>query len=687
MADLKSCMPLGNDLREAYSEYLHAHGFNPIIIDKKEPKDTKSVDTTIQRNAVDAARNAYTTGDTRINMNIFPRLGKTLITFRLATDIWNSGGRLVIFAVPSLALIKQVRKEYQKYARGAGQPQHLVINVSSYRSKNKEDDITTLNKAVVRKLEADFDRFKDEKRILCLVTYHSSALLAKYIKDNGVTVDLFIADEAHKLVGSKKGKRKALMDAAIRPQIKKYLFVTGTPKVVRIKPNAENLVLSMDNVNEFGECIARASFRDGLAAPLYERRVCAYDIAVFMVNSSELENLKNNITIAKYPNITHNNLMAIIALEKIIREDVNNKRRRIVTYSSNIKNAKQFQALVQERFKGEAVRCDVVTCNTNSDKRKDIFKQFKESDIDGRHIICNVDVLSEGITLKTADTIVFCDPIKSLSKTVQASARALGAYGDKRAMIVVPCFVNDDEPFTALSKKHRQTLDTLYKIGITDDSIISYVDMRLQEGIDLHPGGDMTSVSPPSVMVMGASTEIEIEEVYKAIRIGYVEYNGVSHKWQQEFDEAKQYFDTHLPPYTYDCNIDRCKEMHKWINRQYKNTLQDVQLDKLQTLTVWNYIKENGLLVTTNTWGIAWVIYDTLMSSKKKCFKSGDIKKNHKNSRIVVHGKEPHQTISACITENLAKKKGLIVAIKEGVYKLAGDRTLDQFKNELINGI
>ena len=137
--------------------------------------------------------------------------GKSLIAYWIAREL---KAQTVILAVPSLALVKQSLKDWtSEYLAEGIMPKWVAVCSDDDVGKLKEADstvatvyeagipVTTDPKEITGFIEEKFDGPK-----IIFTTYQSSPVLADACREAGLSVDLLIADEAHKTVGRKDKK-------------------------------------------------------------------------------------------------------------------------------------------------------------------------------------------------------------------------------------------------------------------------------------------------------------------------------------------------------------------------------------------------------------------------------------------------------------------------------------------------
>ena len=226
--------------------------------------------------------------------------GKTLTAQRIAEAVAGTRGSLVLYCVPSIALLGQTYQSWAENAIGAEHDESrpapiFAIGVCSdneamKKSKNKGEGVdaveessidsvlpATTNTSTVRdRLIAARGMYHNGMTVV-FTTYQSLQVVsdaqAEVLRATGGefgTFDMIICDEAHRTTGAaKEGLESSFMKVHDEQFIhaKKRLYMTATPRIytVNAKSDAKKLtsdavVCSMDDEKTYGAEIARISF-------------------------------------------------------------------------------------------------------------------------------------------------------------------------------------------------------------------------------------------------------------------------------------------------------------------------------------------------------------------------------------------------------------------------------------------
>lgn len=208
-------------------------------------------------------------------------------------------------------------------------------------------------------------------------------------KDKLVNVDFIIYDEAHHTHSKKFGKSLSLSS-------NKKLFLTATPKID-------------DEVDITIPIIDKESFRDSINKGI----ICDYKITSFK-NLGLLETVKKLINV-------YNRKKILIFNGK--RSGDSERKSKIFSEILNKNNIKSYE----------------MHGGLSRNKKDKIMEEFNS---EGIRVICNVNMIAEGVSIPCIDCVIFAKSRSSSIGVVQNIGRALRKHiGKKFAMIVLPPFL------------------------------------------------------------------------------------------------------------------------------------------------------------------------------------------------------------------------------------------------------
>lgn len=241
--------------------------------------------------------------------------GKTFTSLRISEGI-ATDSRLVLFLVPSIALLSQTLKEWSAQAKEPLYP--ICICSDSGATKNKKDgaeftelalpastDVNVIHKRFVdyRKKQKD-----DNGLIVVFSTYQSIDVISNVQKEinakenDSFIFDLIVCDEAHRTTGVtlKDKEESAFVKVHSNDNVKakKRIYMTATPRLYsgesQKKAQENDAVLcSMDDPLIYGEEIYRIGFGEAVEKQL----LTDYKVIVLTLDENSVDqNIQNLIT-------------------------------------------------------------------------------------------------------------------------------------------------------------------------------------------------------------------------------------------------------------------------------------------------------------------------------------------------------------------------------------------------------
>jgi len=375
--------------------------------------------------------------------------GKSLIAYWATRELQAES---VIVAVPSLALVKQSLEDWtSEYLADGIQPDWIAVCSDDSVGTMKESDSTvaTVYEAGIPTTTdpveiANFIIKKTKKPKVIFTTYQSSPKLAAACKEADLTIDLLIADEAHKTVG-RKDKKFATLLSDENIKIQQRLFMTATERVYR---QGTDHVASMDDISVYGEIFHQMSFKKAIEDGI----ICDYKILTVSVAEQEVSNLMSEqaeimaqLGNQKVETDAHS-LAAGIAIEKIFQK---HNIKHALSFHRSIKRSENFTKQ-QEAFSGKfgnkfQIKNRNISSRLTAGQRSQVLDDFSK---DKFSLITNARCLTEGVDIPSIDCVTFVDPKQSTVDIVQAAGRAMRQSketGKTHGYIVLPIIVPDGQ--------------------------------------------------------------------------------------------------------------------------------------------------------------------------------------------------------------------------------------------------
>jgi superfamily II DNA or RNA helicase len=406
---------------------------------------------------------------------VFPcGAGKSLTGYWITREL---KPKSIIVAVPSLSLVKQTLEVYLRESVANNEKVSWLCVCSDEGIGTNDDIAIHTNEIGVpcvtdKNFIANWIKGNSKNKTIIFTTYQSGKTIAEACKIAKHEFDLGIMDEAHKTVGDKdKLFSHLLFDKNI--QIKKRIFMTATE---RRYAGSSDLVLSMDDVNVYGDTFTQMSFKEAIEIGI----LSDYRIITLFISNDEVKSLIEKNAFVKptgkeWDKETEaRTLASLIALRKAMTEY---PIHHAVTFHSSIKKAEAFeqsQSVFSSAYpQFTKVKSFHVSGAMPTTKRGKIVDEFAQSD---KGIITNAKCLTEGVDVPNIDCVLFADPRKSTVDIVQAVGRALRKKeGKEFGYVILPVFTesnNTDEIID--SDEFKEILSTIRALASNDERIIEY---------------------------------------------------------------------------------------------------------------------------------------------------------------------------------------------------------------------
>ena len=375
--------------------------------------------------------------------------GKTLVSMWIREQL---GARHTLVLVPSLALLRQIKKEWSE---NINRYVPYLCVCSEKDIDTEEDSLVTYiyevsgsGRVCTNSKEISIFLSNHEETII-YSTYQSFKIICDSVKNSNFVFDLAICDEAHKTSGSKLSNF-GLIHLDTNILVKKRLYMTATPRVLsdglksELNEGVLNCIYDMSNQFVFGPIFHRMSFKRAID----ENILVDYRIVAIGINDEEIQKV---IKQRKYTsdNETIDEVANNYALERFMQT---HDATHAITFHSSVKKAKEFQA------RHRRIYPETATYHVNGElptnERNVFLKEFENST---KSIMTNARCLTEGVDVPAIDVVYFCDPKNSKIDIVQATGRALRKSKHKNKQlgyVLVPIFHNKKESLNDELKTH-----------------------------------------------------------------------------------------------------------------------------------------------------------------------------------------------------------------------------------------
>lgn len=504
-----------------------------------------------QQDALQAVRDGLAEAD-RGKLIMACGTGKTFTGLKIAEDMAGSG-KMVLFLVPSLALMSQTIREWTIDTATPLRAFAVCSDVQVGKRRKSTSDVAeiethdldypaTTNAA---KLADKVAHAAPDRMTVVFSTYQSIQVISDAQHKHGLPeFDLIICDEAHRTTGATLDGEDESNFVKIHSQDfiagKKRLYMTATPRVfgdaVKSKASEASAVLcSMDDESLYGKTL----FARGFGWAVENQLLTDYKVLVLAVDeqmvsggvqnrladgSSELKLDDATKIIGCYKALTKHGLK-----DELLTDPQPMKR--ALAFCKDIATSKlvqnEFAAVIHEYLasdegkeaEGDAtpLECQLehVDGTFNAKARNRLLDWLKEEHGDHAcRILTNARCLSEGVDVPALDAILFMHPRKSQIDVVQSVGRVMRrAPGKNMGYVILPIGVPAGmTPEEALNDNERyrvvwQILNALRSHDERFDAMINKADL----GVDISDHIEVIAVSnklPTKKTSDGAKTNI-----------------------------------------------------------------------------------------------------------------------------------------------------------------------------------
>ncbi|WP_299790829.1 type ISP restriction/modification enzyme [uncultured Marivita sp.] len=541
-----------------------------------------------QEEALAAVREGFLEAD-RGKLIMACGTGKTFTSLKI-TEALAGKGKLVLYLVPSLALMAQTVREW---TADTETPLHSFAVCSDTqvgkRRQNNDDvaEIDVLDLAFpattdAAKLAEKASTPLKEKMNVIFATYQSIQVIADAQKEHGLPAfDLIICDEAHRTTGATLAGEdesnfvKVHSNDVIRG--KKRLYMTATPRIFgdNVKSKAEEVdavLASMDDESLFGKTL----FYRGFSWAVQNNLLTDYKVIVLamdegLVSSSVQKRLGDGASelvlddatkiVGCYKALTKTDMKVDVAADP-------HPMRRALAFCRDIRSSKlirdEFSAVVDEflgvdsLFEDEddnaegQLRCEIEHVDgTFNAKQRGLLLDWLKTDAgdDVCRILTNARCLSEGVDVPALDAIMFLHPRKSQIDVVQSVGRVMRrAPGKKMGYVILPVGVPAGvPPEQALSdnEKYRVVWQILNALRAHDDRFDATIN-KASLGQDVSSNIEIIGVTGANSAELNAVTATVQELPTRAKKSGSGIGSGGGAEGKPDGDSSPQQTEMHF---------------------------------------------------------------------------------------------------------------------------------------------
>lgn len=479
-----------------------------------------------QKEALEKTEEYFKNGD-RGQLIMACGTGKTFTSLKIAEKQTNGEG-LILFLVPSIALLGQTLREWSNDAEEAINAICICSDPKSSKktSKNTDNDGTSVIDLAlpastnVENITKQLQNIRNKKGLkIVFSTYQSINVIAeaqnKFLEVNGNEFgifDLIICDEAHRTTGVTLAGNDESAFVRVHDNdfiiSKKRLYMTATPRLYgetsKVKANEnDHLLCSMDDEVIYGNEI----YRIGFGRAVEEGLLCDYKVLILTLSEKDIPLSVQRSLAGDSKEISMDDAAklagCINALSKQILGDGGTlrledfeKMKKALAFCNTIKNSKEVTNVLNRantEYVGtldKIVQSQMVKISSrhidgsmNAPQRDELVNWLK-SDSDNSDeckILTNVRCLSEGVDVPSLDAVLFISAKNSEIEVVQSVGRVMRTSKStekKYGYIIIPVFIPSDiDPSIALNdnKKYAVVWTVLNALRAHDDRFNSTI--------------------------------------------------------------------------------------------------------------------------------------------------------------------------------------------------------------------
>ncbi len=508
--------------------------------------------------------------------------------------------KTTLVLVPSLNLLAQTLSEWAKNSLSPWQ----YLCVCSDDTVNKLDDqpISTVGDLPfeVTTNPADIAKFLSlgGERII-FSTYQSSAQVAKAQEQSGISFDLVICDEAHRLTGKTDADYATVLNER-KIVGQKRLFMTATPRTytTAAKTKSEERgveITSMDDEHVYGPVLHKLSFGEAIKQDL----LSDYRVLIVGVTDPQVQDLidrRELVSVNDSVNTDARTLAAHIGLAKATK-DYNLKR--TISFHSRIKSADQFAKdhlkildwLPATHKPSGDTWAGTISGAMNTGDRRRLITQLSLDGEDRHALLTNARCLTEGVDVPSLDGVAFIDPRSSQVDIIQAVGRAIRKSENKEVgTIVLPVLIpiDLDAEHALEDTSFKPIWEVLNAIKSHDEDLaIELTNLRTELGRANRP------LDLPNRLVLDLPLNIDVLLPDFSSKFSVKIIERTTESWEWWFGRIQNFVEDFghsrvLQSYTSSGDL-----LGSWVNKQrqrYANgVLEQHKIQKLTALPQWSW--------------------------------------------------------------------------------------------------
>lgn len=532
--------------------------------------------------------------------------GKTFTSLKIAENETNGKG-LILFLVPSIALLGQTLEEWYAEANEPIKAICICSDSEVSKKKTKSEDIdsySTVDLALpastnVASILSQLKSSAETSQGMTVVfsTYQSIEVISeaqkayqKIVGDKAI-FDLIICDEAHRTTGVTLAREDESAFVKVHRddflQAKKRLYMTATPRLYSDDSKSkaaqgDALLCSMDDQTIYGEEIYRIGFGEAVSKGM----LSDYKVLILTVSENDMPVAVQKMVTNPENEISSDDVSKLIgcinALSKqilgdadIIKDSDPDPMRRAVAFCPKIVASKKItntfnstldtyysELSEEQKDKMVAVSSDHIDGMMSATTRQEKLSWLKNTPEDDKEcrVLTNVRCLSEGVDVPSLDAVLFLSARNSQVDVVQSVGRVMRkSPGKKYGYIIIPVVVPADvEPEKALNNNERYAVvwTVLNALRAHDDRFNATVNKlelnrKKPEQIvvgrpDYGDNNQREGYSSEKSAELNSQLSIQFEQLQSVLFARMVQKVGDKRYWEQWAKDVAQIAERHI---------------------------------------------------------------------------------------------------------------------------------------------
>jgi len=528
--------------------------------------------------------------------------GKTLTSLWIKEEL---NARFTLVLVPSLSLLSQTRKEWNRHSKRSINELCVCSDKSVGKQDKTFDDwtehIIDLGAPVTSDV-SEIKRFlRESDEGVVFSTYQSSPLVAEaQAEPNIPAFDIAFADEAHRCAGKVSAAFGCVLDSR-KIRAEKRLFMTATPRFlsnpIKSKAELDDIEFaSMDDEEKFGKVLHRLNFSEAMNNGL----LTDYRVVVIGVDDAEIKaKIDNRVlsSISTGVETDYETFANHISLAKTIGQyDL----QRVITFHGRVKSARRFSEdhpeivdwLPTQSKSNKTVKAEYVSGEMTSYERNNRIKHLKDLSDSEIGVLSNARCLSEGVDVPTLDGIAFIDPRSSQVDIIQAVGRAIRKSESKSfGYIILPVYLGDTENIEEdlFASRFKDVWEIILALKSQDDSLAEILDTLR---VELGKRGERATTAEGLTKIICDFPE----QVAKTIGDSFqtILVRNTTDNWNEIYGRILDFLQTNK---RYPKESDS-KQLNTWLETQRgryrRKHLSKDRVQKLESLPQWNWNPGEG---------------------------------------------------------------------------------------------